>query len=379
MKKLLFRKFLTEHISQFFFFGISLSVIVWVIQAVNFLEFVTEDGHGLKIYFLYTFLNLPKIFHRLLPFVFLLSLFYQLTKYEDRNELLIFWTHGIGYKKFINIIITYSILFSLFQIFLGSFVSPKSQDTARSYIRSSTVDFFPNLIREKKFIDVMYGLTIFADDKDDVNNYSNIILSENIGDNKIKIISAKSGNLIAKDGNKYFELGNGKIIEINSGKITNFSFDKIIYNLNKYKSKTTTYQKIQEAPTLDLLKCINNYHFKNIIKSEINFLRCHKTSFDDVKQEVSKRIIKPFYIPLVALICCLVIFVSREKINFKRKRFYIFLISFLSLAYSEILLKYSGKSVFGFGLFLLIPIIFFIVVYFYANLKSQTLKFKQNA
>ena len=54
------------------------------------------------------------------------------------------------------------------------------------------------------------------------------------------------------------------------------------------------------------------------------------------------------------------------------------MISFSSLAYSEILLKYSGKSVFGFGLFLLIPIIFFIMVYFYVSLKSQTLKFKQN-
>ena len=379
MKKLLFRKFLTDHISQFFFFGISLSVIVWVIQAVNFLEFVTEDGHGLKIYFLYTFLNLPKIFHRLLPFIFLLSLFYQLTKYEDRNELLIFWTHGIGYKKFINVVIIYSILFSLFQIFLGSIVSPKSQDTARSFIRSSTVDFFPNLIREKKFIDVMDGLTIFADDKDNINNYSNIILSENIENNKIKIISAKSGNLIAKDGNKYFELVNGKIIEINSGKITNLSFDKIIYNLNKYKSKTTTYQKIQEAPTLDLFRCINNYYFKNISRSVINFLQCQEQSFDDVKQEIFKRIIKPFYIPLVALLCCFVIFVSREKINFKRKRFYIFLTSFLSLAYSEILLKYSGKSIFGFGLFLLIPIIFFIIAYFYANLKSNTSRINQNA
>ena len=379
MKKLLFRKFLTDHIYQFFFFGFSLSVIVWVIQAVNFLEFVTEDGHGLKIYFLYTFLNLPKIFHRLLPFIFLLSLFYQLTKYEDRNELLIFWTHGIGYKKFINVVIIYSILFSFFQIFLGSFISPKSQDTARSFIRSSTVDFFPNLIKEKKFIDVMDGLTIFADDKDEINNYSNIILSENIGDNKIKIISAKSGNLISKDGNKYFELGNGKIIEINEEKITNFSFDKIIYNLNKYKSKTTSYQKIQEAPTLDLFICVNNYYFKNISKSVINFLQCQEQSFDDVKQEIFKRIIKPFYIPLVALICCLVIFISREKINFKRKRLYIFLFSFISLAFSEILLKYSGKSIFGFGLFLLTPIIFFIIVYFYANLKSQTLKFKQNA
>ena len=379
MKKLLFRKFLTDHIYQFFFFGVSLSVIVWVIQAVNFLEFVTEDGHGLKIYFLYTFLNLPKIFHRLLPFIFLLSLFYQLTKYEDKNELLIFWTHGIGYKKFINVVIIYSILFSFFQIFLGSFVSPKSQDTARSFIRSSTVDFFPNLIREKKFIDVMDGLTIFADNKDNVNNYSNIILNENIEDGKIKIISAKNGNLIAKDGNKYFELGNGKIIEINSGKITNFSFDKIIYNLDKYKSKTTTYQKIQEAPTLDLFRCIKNYYIYKSTYSKINQLMCQEQSFDDVKQEIFKRIIKPFYIPLVALLCCLVIFVSREKINFKRKRFYIFLISFLSLAYSEILLKYSGKSIFGFGLFLLIPILFFIIVYFYANMKSQTPGIKQNA
>jgi len=378
MKKLLFRKFLTDHISQFLFFGISLSAIVWVIQAVNFLEFVTEDGHGLKIYFLYTFLNLPKIFHRLLPFIFLLSLFYQFTKYEDRNELLIFWTHGIGYKKFINVIVIYSILFSFFQIFFGSFISPKSQDTARSFIRSSTVDFFPNLIREKKFIDVMDGLTIFADKKND-NNYSNIILSENIEENKIKIISAKNGSLITKDSNKYFELGNGKIIEINSGKITNFSFDKIIYNIDKYKSKTTTYQKIQEAPTIDLIKCIDNFYFKNINKSIINYLQCQEQSFDDVKQEIFKRIIKPFYIPLVALICSLMIFVSREKINFKRKRFYIFLIGFLTLAYSEIFLKYSGKSIFGFIIFLLIPIIFFITVYLYANIKSQNSELKQNA
>ena len=378
MKKLLFRKFLTDHISQFLFFGISLSAIVWVIQAVNFLEFVTEDGHGLKIYFLYTFLNLPKIFHRLLPFIFLLSLFYQFTKYEDRNELLIFWTHGIGYKKFINVIVIYSILFSFFQIFFGSFISPKSQDTARSFIRSSTVDFFPNLIREKKFIDVMDGLTIFADKKND-NNYSNIILSENIEENKIKIISAKNGSLITKDSNKYFELGNGKIIEINSGKITNFSFDKIIYNIDKYKSKTTTYQKIQEAPTIDLIKCIDNFYFKNINKSIINYLQCQEQSFDDVKQEIFKRIIKPFYIPLVALICSLMIFVSREKINFKRKRFYIFLIGFLSLAYSEIFLKYSGKSIFGFIIFLLVPIIFFITVYLYANIKSQNSELKQNA
>ena len=305
MKKLLFRKFLKDHISQFIFFGFSFTIIVWVIQAVNFLDFVTEDGHGLKIYFSYTVLNLPKVFHRLLPFIFLLSLFYQLTKYEDRNELLVFWSHGIEYKKFINVIIIYSFLFTLFQIILGSFISPKSQDTARSFIRDSNIDFFPNLIKEKKFVDVMEGLTIFAESKRSDRSFNNITLNESQSsksNNEMKIISAKKGNLVSSDGNKYFELIDGTVIEIYSNKVTNFSFDKIIYNLEKYKSKTTTYQKIQEVPTLDLLNCIRNFYVLKLTDSKINNLFCHKPSINDTKQEVFKRIFKPFYIPLISII-----------------------------------------------------------------------------
>ena len=374
MKKLLFRKFLSDHLSQFFFFGFSLSVIVWVIQAVNFLEFVTEDGHGLSTYFYYTTLNLPKIFHRLLPFIFLLSLFYQLAKYEDRNELMIFWSHGIEYKKFINIILFYSLLFSFFQIILGSIISPKSQDTARSFIRNSNIDFFPNLIREKKFIDVMDGLTIFTDKKRENNNFSNIILSENLKPGQIKIISAKSGSLISKNGNKFFKLKDGKIIEINSDKITNFSFDQVVYNLDKYKSKTTTYQKIQEVPTASLAKCLNNYYILKILNTSIGYLICQEASIDDVKQEILKRIFKPLYIPLIALITCFIIFISKESVSFKKKRFYIFLIGFLVLVYSEILLKYSGKNIIGFSLFFITPMIFFAIFYIYAIIKSTNTK-----
>ena len=35
--------------------SISLTLIVWVIQAVNYLEFVSEDGHSFRVYFMYTF------------------------------------------------------------------------------------------------------------------------------------------------------------------------------------------------------------------------------------------------------------------------------------------------------------------------------------
>ena len=68
-----------------------MGLIVWTLQAVNYFDFVSEDGHGLKIYFFYTLLNFPKIIHRILPFIFFISLFYTIIRYEMNNELNIFW------------------------------------------------------------------------------------------------------------------------------------------------------------------------------------------------------------------------------------------------------------------------------------------------
>ena len=96
MKKLIFRKFLIDTFYSFFGLIISLSIIVWVIQAVNYLDFISEDGHGFKVYFLYTFYNFPKIFSKLFLISFFISLFYIILKYENDNELSIYWSVGIS-------------------------------------------------------------------------------------------------------------------------------------------------------------------------------------------------------------------------------------------------------------------------------------------
>ena len=60
MKKLLFRKLLFDYMSFFLIALLSSSVIIWVFQAVNFLDLVSDDGHSLNVYFYYVSLNLPK-------------------------------------------------------------------------------------------------------------------------------------------------------------------------------------------------------------------------------------------------------------------------------------------------------------------------------
>ena len=92
MEKLLFRKLIIDISLRALIIAFSIGLIVWIIQAVNYLDFVSEDGHSFKVYLYYTFLSFPKIFSRLLLFIFFISVFYTILRYEEKNELIILWT-----------------------------------------------------------------------------------------------------------------------------------------------------------------------------------------------------------------------------------------------------------------------------------------------
>ena len=121
MKKLIFRKFAKDTSIFFVIMCLTIGMIVWTIQAVNYFDFVTQDGHGLKTYFSYIILNFPKIIHRIIPFIFFISLFYIIIDYETKNELQIFWTFGISKINFANKIIILSLILTLIQIWIGGF------------------------------------------------------------------------------------------------------------------------------------------------------------------------------------------------------------------------------------------------------------------
>ena len=108
MEKIIFKKFIKDISLFFFILIISVAIIVWIIQAVNFLDLISEDGHSLKVYFSYTLFSLPKIISKILPFIFMISLFYVIINYEINNELIIYWLNGITKLNFANIIIKIS-------------------------------------------------------------------------------------------------------------------------------------------------------------------------------------------------------------------------------------------------------------------------------
>ena len=83
MKKIIYRKLAKDCLNFFLITIFTISLIIWVLQAVNYLDFVIEDGHGFLVYFQYTLLSFPKIFSRIFPFAIFLSFSYIFLKPMD--------------------------------------------------------------------------------------------------------------------------------------------------------------------------------------------------------------------------------------------------------------------------------------------------------
>ena len=370
MKKLIFQKFAKDTLIFFLIMSFTVGIIVWTLQAVNYFDFVTQDGHGLKTYFIYTFLNFPKIIHRIIPFIFFISLFYLLSNYEEKNELSIFWINGISKIDFANKIIFLSIILSVFQIFLGSIFSPFSQLKARETLKKSNIDFFTSLIKEGKFINAVDGLTIFIKSKNFDSSYSNIFIDDSTKKNS-KMIYAKNGNIVDENQKKFFKLFDGKVINNEESKINIFKFDQIDFNLADYTSNSILYPKLQERSSAELLSCVLIFSKKNIPKKE-NSINCDKKLSNEINQELFKRFYKPLYIPIIALVCCFLIIVPKNNFFYNRNKKIIFFSTFFLIIISEVSLRYSSISKISTFFYLIIPwsCFFLIYIFFYKRTKN---------
>ena len=120
----------------------------------------------------------------------------------------------------------------LIQILFLSIIVPKSQERARGLLRTSDIDYFEGLIKPKKFNDNIKNLTIFAEDKNSKDEFTNIYIKKKTAENNFQITFAKKGIFVEKGGKKVLALYEGQNLNNNNNKITNFSFSKSDFGLN---------------------------------------------------------------------------------------------------------------------------------------------------
>ncbi len=364
MKKIIFKKLLLDYMSFFLIALFSSAVVIWVFQAVNFLDIMIEDGRSYSVYISYSILNFPKILNKLFPFVLFFSLYYVIIKYENNNQLIIFWNFGVHKIQLINFIFRFSILLMLIQLMLSSLIVPKSQELARSFLRNSEVNFYENFIKPKRFNDTIKKITIYSEKKDSEGNLYNLYLKKDIDENNFQITYAKKGIFKEFDNTPVLVLYDGETITGKNNKITNFSFLKSDFPIeNAEASSFVTHKKTQELSSYKLLKCIKYLLSKSLDKTNPKIVNCTKANSNNIFKELYKRFLIPFYILILSLTPFILIFLSKENSKYSKLKICTFLIGLFLIIFSETTIRLISDSIVRNLIISLLPFLFVIILY----------------
>ena len=362
MKKTIYKYFFYQFVIYFTITLFALAAIVWTIQAVNYLDLVTEDGHAFTTYFFYSLLTLSKVLTKLIPFSFLIAIMLTILKFEKDNELLVLWTFGLNKIHLVNLIFRISILIMFLQLLLTSVFNPTLLNFSRTLLKNSELQFIPSLLKEKQFNDAVEGLTIFVEKKDENNIYKNIFIRDE--GTILSKIATTSSTIYAKSGHmskdeKNLILYNGNIQKLNqSGDVNIVKFQKTILNLSGISAKSIREVKMQETPTVQILRCLFQSH---VLRHNCD---ASKKSLMDTKIEINKRFGMPLYILLIALISCFLLTSEKDTKIFYFNKYIYFFIGFLILALAEMIVRYSGISWNHTLIYYLIPVIMSPLIYF---------------
>ena len=114
----------------------------------------------------------------------------------------------------------------------------------------------------------------------------------------------------------------------------------------------------------------------NILQIDKNFQveNCKEENINNILKELYKRIIIPFYIPVLILISLLLIIRSKENTNYTKYRFLIFSIGLCAIVISEMTIRFINEDFLRNLKIIVIPFFSLISLYFLFLIKFKFIK-----
>ena len=361
----IYQNFFIEIIRTFLVIVFGLSIIALTVRAVNFLDLIVDNGYPVSTYFKYSFLNLFGIAPKFIPLAFLLSMVIFILKHIEDSEFVILWTSGIKKIQVVNLLFFTSLIVLLFYIVLSAFLTPIALNKSRQLLSEDQLNSFLPTIRTQQFSDSFKGFTFIVEKK--INNeIQNIFLHDtgkNLKNLSPNISSETNTTVVAEKGivkeRKMF-LFNGQIISSKSSNEETeiIKFEQLNIDLSDLVTTTIKQPKLQETSTLTLISCL----FSKSQNPEI----CKKDVNKEIFPILIRRIVLPFYIPVITLVCSFLLLKNQRIYSNKIS---IFIYGFIILLLTELLIRYTGLNYLLRIFYLIMPVSLSLFFYFFLNYK----------
>ncbi|NBO18635.1 MAG: LptF/LptG family permease [Proteobacteria bacterium] len=250
-----YNKYIVRHlVHSTLLITFSLTSIVWLTQALRFIDFIVNQGISVMLFLQLTLLLVPSLLLMILPPALFCAVLFTYNKLKMDSELIVMQAVGLSRWRLAMPALQMGALVMLIGYFIAFWLQPVSYGKFKdmqSFLRNSYVSL---LLQEGVFSNPVNGLTVFIRDRDKEGILHGILVHDNrMPDDQVTMM-AEQAQLVETPQGPRFLLTNGNRQEVHNDRLSFLTFDNYTMDLSFYtKSMGARYPDTQEMYISQLL------------------------------------------------------------------------------------------------------------------------------
>jgi lipopolysaccharide export system permease protein len=219
---------------------VTLSMTVWMTQALREFDLVTGQGQSVGAFFKLTLLLLPGLVTIVSPIALLIGVIYTFTLLNNDSELVVINASGAPQKTLLKPVLVLGLVAAIFTATMTLYFTPLSLRLWRVMITEVRADIVTTLLREGDFMKISEGLTFHLRSRRPDGTLEGIFVSDDSSPDSTVTYLAENGIILDNPVGTFLIMRDGTIQRRNKkdGAISMIEFTSYAFDLSTFASRS---------------------------------------------------------------------------------------------------------------------------------------------
>jgi lipopolysaccharide export system permease protein len=218
--------------------AVSLTLLIWVTQALREIDLMTNQGQAILIFVGMTSLLIPVLVLLIAPIALMIAVTYTLNKLNGDSEMIVMSAAGISPWRLFVPFAAAALVVSLLVGVIGAYLGPKGLRELRTWAAQLRADLVTTIVKPGRFTTIERGLTFHIRERQANGQLLGIVIDDLRDPKQRSTFLAERGNILETEGGTFLVLEAGSVQRREEGKRDPVivAFDRNAFDLSHFTS-----------------------------------------------------------------------------------------------------------------------------------------------
>lgn len=223
-----------------------LSGIIWLMQAVRFIDFIINRGLEISDFLYLTMLLLPSLLTYILPIAVVIAVIFTYHKLLSDSELIAIQASGFSRSQLARPALIAAFVITLVVYMFTLYLLPLANREFKDIKQFLRDNYASVMLQEEVFNHPADGITVFVKKRTPEGKLKGILVHDDRNINSRITMMAEQATLVQTENGPKFLLENGIRQEMRDGKLSWLNFSSYNFDLSYY-TKIASNRKLEES------------------------------------------------------------------------------------------------------------------------------------